>query len=152
MKKFITVIALTICVGIISGCSACEKTITCTLSQNTIEYNLQATYKIYAKGSVVEKVETVETVTSSDEEVLETLQKTVEEQYKNFNQLYGGYTYDVVNDGSKVESKVTIDYSTLDMSKMASDNTALKPFVNSKNRLTLNGAKAIYEATGAICK
>ncbi|MCI8446126.1 MAG: YehR family protein [Bacilli bacterium] len=152
MKKFITVIALTICVGIISGCSASEKTITCTLSQNTIEYNLQATYKIYAKGSVVEKVETVETVTSSDEEVLETLQKTVEEQYKNFNQLYGGYTYDVVNDGSKVESKVTIDYSTLDMSKMASDNTALKPFVNSKNRLTLNGAKAIYEATGAICK
>ncbi len=152
MKKLMTVFALCVCVGVISGCGGASKTIECTLSQKDASYELKSTYKIMATGDVVDKVETVETATSSNKTILNTLESTLNKQYKNQQDSYGGYTYKVTNDGSKVESKVTIDYSKVDMKKFVEDNTALKKFVNKKNRLTVDGVVSIYEALGAVCK
>ena len=152
MKKMLVALSLFVCVGILSGCGEKERTIECTLSQKTTSYELKSTYKIFATGEVVDKVETVETATSEQDSILDTLKETLDEQYASQQELYGGYTYDVTKTDSKVESKVTIDYSKVDMDKLASDNTAIKKFVDKNNRLTVDGAVAIYEGLGAVCE
>ena len=38
------------------------------------------------------------------------------------------------------------------MKKYIDDNTAVKSYVNSDNKFTIDGIKSIYEAMGAICK
>lgn len=153
MKKILSVLSLCMIVGIISGCGdKKERTISCDLSQTLAAYELKSNYKIYATGDVVNKVETVETVTSSDESILDTFETSLNTQYETANKTYGGYTYKITNSDSKVESKVTIDYSKVDMDKMIKDNTAMKSYVNGKNRLTVDGALKIYEALGAVCE
>lgn len=152
MKKMLSVLLLCVCVGIVSGCGAKKRTIECTVTQTLSDYKLNATYKIYATGEVVDKVETVEVVDSSDDSILKEFESTLNTQYGNNNTRYGGYDYKVTIDGTKLESKVTIDYSKVDMDKMVGDNSTMKNFVNSKNRLTVNGATSLYEAMGATCK
>lgn len=152
MKKIGIVLSLCVCMGILSGCGAKAKTIECNLSQKNASYEIKSTYKIYATGDVVDKVETVETATSQQSTILDTLEQSLNTQYENQQKLYGGYDFKVTKSDSKVESKVTIDYSKVNMDQMTKDNTALKSFVNKKNRLTVDGAISIYEALGAVCK
>lgn len=153
MKKMLSVVLLLcVSVGIVSGCGAKKRTVECTTTQTLSDYKLNATYKIYATGDVVDKVETIEVVDSSNESVLKEFESTLNAQYGNNDKRYGGYDYKVTIDGSKLESKVTIDYSKVDMDKMVSDNSAMKSFLNKKNRLTVEGATSIYEAMGATCK
>lgn len=166
MKKMLSVLLLLcICAGIVSGCSEKKKedtnsgknkpetkTIECTLEQDLSDYKLNATYKIYATGDVVDKVETIEIVDSPNAEILNVLETNVKTQYENNSKRYGGTDYKITNDGSKIESKVTIDYSKYDMEKMVNDNSAMKSFLNSDNRLTVDGATSLYKAMGATCK
>ncbi|MCI8545476.1 MAG: YehR family protein [Bacilli bacterium] len=152
MKKMISVLLLCVCIGIVSGCGAKKKTVECTVTQTLSNYKLNATYKIYATGDVVDKVETVEVVESSDTSILKQLETQVTTQYEDNNKKYGGTDYKITNNGSKLESKVTIDYSKFDMEKMVSDNSAMKSLVNKKNRLTVKGATSLYETMGATCK
>lgn len=164
-KKLSILLLLCICVGIVSGCGEkkeekkkeetkpeATKTIECTLTQNTSGTKLNATYKIYATGEIVDKVETVEVVESSDSEVLNTIESQVRTQYENSNKRYGGTDFKITNDGKKMESKVTIDYSKYDMEKMVNENSVMKSLVDENNRLTVTGAKSIYTGMGAICK
>ena len=152
MKKMLSVLLLCVCIGVVSGCGAKKRTIECTVTQNLSNYKLNATYKIYATGDVVDKVETIVVVDSSSNAVLKEFESTLNTQYGNNDKRYGGYDYKVTIDGSKLESKVTIDYSKVDMEKMISDNSAMKSFVNKKNRITVKGATSLYEAMGATCK
>ncbi|MCI9234050.1 MAG: YehR family protein [Bacilli bacterium] len=152
MKKMLSILLLCVCIGIVSGCGSKKRTIECTVTQTLSNYKLNATYKIYATGDVVDKVETLEVIDSSNEAVLKEFESTLNTQYGNNNKQYGGYDYKIGIEGSKLESKVTIDYSKVDMKKMVSDNSAMKNFVNNKNRLTVKGATALYEALGATCK
>lgn len=160
-KKLSILLLLCLCVGIVSGCSEKKKeeekkgeskTIECTLTQTTTEYKLNSTYKIFATGEVVDKVETVETIESEDAATLKTLESSVKTQYENSNKRYGGTDYKITNSGTKVESKVTIDYSKYDMEKMVNENSLMKSFVNEDNRLTVTGAKSLYTGMGATCK
>ena len=157
MKKMLSILLLCVCVGIVTGCGEKKekeetKIVECTLTQTLSDYSLNATYKVYATGDVVDKVESVETVNSSDDSILEQFETTLNSQYGNNDKKYGGYDYKITIDGSKLESKVTIDYSKVNMDQMVKDNSAMKNFVNSKNRLTVDGATSLYKALGATCK
>ena len=145
-------------IGIVTGCGSKEKesvqdkTVTCTLSQNFSSYEIKSTYTIYSKGDAVDKVEISETATSDNEEIINSLETAFNAQYTTLNNKYNGYTNTVTKNGSKVENKATADYNEIDINKFIEDNELLKEYVNSDNRLTLNGIIAFYEGNNATCE
>ena len=154
MKKFVFSMALVLTtILFVTGCGSSEK-ITCTLEsdQSASGYKLKSEYVIYSDGEVVSKVETTETVESTNNTVLAYFEKTLKEQYKTNNDKYKGYDYEVTNKDGKVVSSVTIDYSKMNLNKFIEDNEAMKSFVNSDNKLTVKGVKSMYESVGATCK
>ena len=156
MKKFIKVLVVALCTLLLVGCSSKEKNVitTCTLTsdQSASGYKLNSTYKIYSTNDAVTKVETTEVVTSDNEAIRDYFVSTLETSYKTADKAYGGYTYEVINEYDKVTSTVTIDYTKMDLNKFIKDNSSMKSYVNKDNKITLAGAKNIYESLGATCK
>lgn len=156
MKKIVRTLSLLFVIALMCGCGNTEKEVvkTCTLTSNdTVNgYKMESVYKIYGKGDVVEKVETTETVTSENEEILDYLEEYLIDTYKSINEVYGGYTNTVTNEDGKVVSTTTIDYNVMDLEKYANDNTAVKNYINSDNKFLIEGIISIYESTGAVCK
>lgn len=151
MKKFLMLVPALLL--LVTGCGDKKGTITCTLSANNRMdgYETISEYKINYKGDIVESVETVETITAENEEVLDTLKSVVEETYAKADKAYGGYKYEVKKDGKKIISTVTIDYDSMDVDKFAKDTPAIKDYVKD-GKFTVEGAKKIYETYGATCK
>ena len=102
------------------------------------------------KDGLVNSVTTKETVESDNEQVRSYFKKTLEDSYNTANENYGGYTYNVTEDGNKVISDVTIDYSKMDLDKFVNDNSQMKSYIKN-NKISLDGMKKIYEALGATC-
>lgn len=151
MKKIIIFLTLIILTGVLTGCKQ-SKTISCTLSDKTVAYELSNHYKIHSEDGIVKKVEITENITATDEALLSELEKSEKNQYESNKKSYGGYTYEVKKEDSKVVTNVTIDYSKVDLSKMVADNTNLKPYANDKNELKAEGLVKWYESIGAKCK
>ena len=98
--KYVKILSLVFAVVLITGCGseAKEFTKTCTLTNNdtTNGYKLEAEYKVYGKGKVATKVETVETVTSEDEDTLDYFEEYLKDTYDKMNDTYGGYDVKVI--------------------------------------------------------
>ena len=156
MKKSIWGLCVCLLVLMVTGCGeeAKEFTKKCTATQNNVAsgYNLESVYTIYGKGSVVNKVTSVETIVSSDASVLSYFETTLKDTYDQYNKVYGGYTNTVTNNDGKVVSETTIDYNVMNLSKYVEDNSVMKNFVNEDNKLLVDGLVSIYEQTGAICE
>ena len=157
MKRFVKYFVLLVAVVLVTGCgkeSAKESVKTCKLVSNDIAngYKLESEYKIYSTGKTVDKVVTVETVTSEDESVLDYFNEYLDTTYKTYNETYGGYTNKITKDSGKVVSETTIDYSAMDLKKYVSDNSSMANFVNSDNKLLTEGVVSIYETLGATCE
>lgn len=159
MKKGLKILFISLFVILISGCgnektnvntnkdTAKETINTCTLSsdQSSNGYTLSSNYEIHSKDGLVNSVTTKETVESDNEQVRSYFKKTLEDSYNTANESYGGYTYNVTEDGNKVISDVTIDYSKMDLEKFVNDNSQMKSYIKN-NRISLDGMKKIYEA------
>ena len=129
-----------------------KKTV-CTLTSNQSKngYKLESKYEINSKGNIVKTVEVIETITSKDKETLDKFEKQFKDQYEFNKKTYKGYTYKITNNGSKVVATVTINYKDFDMDKFIKNNEAMKQYTKN-NKLTLDGAKRLYESSGATCK
>lgn len=149
MKK-IKYLVLVLSLVLLTGCSK-KMTCTSTSDQSKSGYKLESKYEITTNNNNVTKVEIEETITSSDKKKLEKFEKQLDEQYSYNKKKYGGYTYKVTNSNGKVTSKVTIDYKKFDMKQFIKDNAAMKTYTKD-DKLTLDGAKKLYESTGATCK
>lgn len=156
MKKIISFLIVFIGVIFLAGCfNSNEKVITrCTLEndQSSSGYVLNSNYSIYSTNGVVTSVRTKEVVTSDNNTILEYFKKTLNDEYTSASNTYGGYDFDVSIKDNTVVSTVTIDYNKMDLKKFISDNSSMKAYVNKDNKLTLEGAKKIYESFGATCK
>ncbi|HCJ32564.1 MAG TPA: hypothetical protein DHV70_06740 [Firmicutes bacterium] len=164
MKKGLKILFISLFVILISGCgnektnvntnkdTAKETINTCTLSsdQSSNGYTLSSNYEIHSKDGLVNSVTTKETVESDNEQVRSYFKKTLEDSYNTANESYGGYTYNVTEDGNKVISDVTIDYSKMNLDKFVNDNSQMKSYIKN-NKISLDGMKKIYEALGATC-
>ena len=130
-----------------------NKKVTCNLvsDQTKNGYKLESKYVISSNGKEVKTVNIEETITSKDKKTLEKFEKQLKEQYEFNNKTYKGYNFKVSNKGGKVTTSVTIDYSKFDMEKFIKNNEAMKQYTKN-NKLTLEGAKKLYESTGAKCK
>lgn len=156
MKNIVKVFTALIVVTLLCGCGAEEKerVIKCTASQSDLTngYQIKAEYNIYAKGDVVKSVKTKEVVTSDQEAILNAFETTLNSTYETYSKEYGGYNYEIVKDNNTVTSNVEIDYSIMDLTKFANDNSVLKNYMNDNNELTVDGLKTMYKSLGATCE
>lgn len=156
MKKGVKFLVVSLLTVLLVGCSSKEEKVvkTCTLNsdQSASGYTLNSTYKIYATNNVVTSVETEEVVTSENKQIRDYFESTLKTSYETAEKTYGGYTYTVKNEDDKVSANVTIDYTKMDLEKFINSNAAMKSYVNKDNKITLEGAKKIYEGLGATCE
>lgn len=131
-----------------------KKTIKCTLSKNDSanNYNLNSSYKVHSENEIVNYVETVEKITSTDSSVLKQFENNLNNLYSNMNSKYGGYTYNIVNNNNEVIATTKIDYTTFDVAKLISDDPSAKYMINSDNKITLDGILQTYKQLGAVCE
>lgn len=155
MKKNIKIISV-LSILLLSGCGTNKEVLVtkCTSSQNNLQanYTLKSEYTIYSQKGVVNKVESVETINSSSEAILDYFDTYLTSTYEQANKVYGCYNNKVTKNDDEVISKTTIDYKSMDMNKYVEDNSAMKNYVNSKNELTLEGIKVAYQSIGATCE
>ncbi len=155
MKKNIKIISV-LSILLLSGCGTNKEVLVtkCTSSQNNLQanYTLKSEYTIYSQKGVVNKVESIETINSSSEAILDYFDTYLTSTYEQANKVYGGYNNKVTKNDDEVISKTTIDYKSMDMDKYVEDNSAMKNYVNSKNELTLEGIKVAYQSIGATCE
>ena len=153
MKRIMKLAFAIMLVVLLTGCVGGTKVTKCTVNsdQSVSGYKLKSEYKVYSKNDVVNKVETTETVTSKNNTILAYFEKQLKNQYKSYNENYGGYSYKVTNKNGKVVSKVTIDYSKMNLSKFVKDNPAMKTYTNKENKITLKGINTMYQSMGATC-
>ena len=151
MKKIFVICTLLL---LFTGCAKEEAGSTsCTMYNKDVVngYELSSTYVINHKNGLVESVETVETVSSEDEEILDTMETYLNDTYKALDESYGGYTYEVKNENGKVTSRVKIDYNKMDIDSYVTDQPTIKDYVED-SKLTLEGVKLMYESMGATCE
>lgn len=153
MKKYFKAFTLIGIILIISGCGKKEVMKTCTLTQtnSTQGYKLENEYKIYGTGKVVDKVVTTETVISDDDEILDYFEEYIDSTYETMNDNYGGYEYTIKKNNNKLIIETTIDYNKMNVKKYVEDNSVMKNYVNSDNKLLISGVTQIYELMGASC-
>lgn len=155
MKKFVAIFFITVVVFGLTGCgSKSEKVLTCKLKQTVTgsDYTLDSTYKAYYVGKVVNRVESTEVVNTDNQEVLDYMDEYLDSYYKELNSSYGGYETNITKNSDSLVANTVIDYNKMDLKKYADDNTAISVYLNSDNKLTIDGVKSIYEAMGASCE
>lgn len=155
MKKVVRIFSLLIVMILIAGCGSQKEVVkTCKLTQTdpTQGYKLESTYTIYGTGKAVDRVETTESITSENQEILDYFETYLKDTYDQTNKVYGGYDVNVTNESGKVVSKVTIDYSKMNLEKYVEDNTSMKAYMTKQNKILVSGMQSLYESLGAICE
>jgi len=157
MKKLYLLLLLTSL--IFFGCTGGKKekellTKKCTLvsDQSASGYVNTTSYEINYENEIVNTVKQTETIDSSDKNILNFFKEQLEIQYKNANDLYSGYSYTIKEEDNKLIFVIDIDYKKVNMTKFVEDNPGMKSYVNSDNKVTLDGIIKMYENIGAECK
>ena len=131
-----------------------NKGITCKLTseQTAMGYTIDSVYSIRGSEDAVSTVTVRHAVRSDSEETRDSLITGYTEQFDYNNNRYGGYEYQVDEfNGTEVVFRGTINYGVMDMDKFSQDNVAIEDFLNENHRLGLDGAKRLYESSGATC-
>lgn len=153
LALIIVIIVVIICVVLLLLFVDEKKVVVCHMKsdQSRNGYVLETNYTINAKGDYVEDVLIIETITSSNETILDKFEKQLTEQYGSNKKNYKGYTYEVKVEKDKLKTNVKIDYNQFDLDKFIKDNVAMKDYTED-NKFTLDGAIRLYESTGAKCE
>lgn len=126
---------------------------TCKLTsdQTAMGYKVDSIFTVYGSKEEVKKVVVRHAVTSENEESRNGVIDGYKEQFDYNSKRYGGYEYNIDNNGNEVVFHGTIDYEKMDMNKFTMDNVAMEDFLNENGKLGLDGAKRLYESSGATC-
>lgn len=147
-KPKIVIIAL---LFFIAGCGKDKyKICKLDLDNKRDNYILSATYKVYYSKGYVTKVEKSEIYKSDDEDVLKYFNDSKFIEYKNLNELYQGYSYDIKLVDNSINIESVVNMNLLDINKMIKDGFIDKGYT-SNGRITLNGIKYVYTSKGFSC-
>lgn len=128
-------------------------TITCK-TDGAIEgdgYSVETNYKINYSDDYVDNVETIETVVSDDEDILDSMESYLDSTYTTAGETYGGYTYNVSRDGNTLTATVTIDYNVMDLDKYVEDYPTMESYIED-GKFLVDGITEIYESLGTTCE
>ena len=131
-----------------------SKVISCTQTsdQPNLGYKTETTIEIRYDENIVKLVKSTKKIEAKDKQKLEELINSYSSQYDLNNASYGGYTQSTSNgDDTHATFNGEIDYSKVDMQKFIKDNPSMEQYTESA-KLTKDGAKRMYEASGFECK
>lgn len=147
-KKLFNLIFLLLLIVTITGCTEKTASGTTVNSESDMTENkgvlyctreatgmnnsaVECSYDVYYNKGLVTKVHSVEKVTSSSEEVLETYRSAYENVFKVYKDL-DYYTNSITDEGNTIISETTIEYDKVDLDK-------LKKLENTKDSIIKNG-------------
>lgn len=150
-RKYLFLAVTMLVIFLVTGCSSSkEKTMTCTrtMSQSGMKTNLN--YKVTYSGDYVNRVQSEESIETSDTTTLNTYKEQIEKIYTPYKDVKY-YTYNVTIDGNKLVSTVDINYAKIDTKKLIEIDSANSQLIND-GKVKLSSVKSLYEQLGATCK
>ena len=120
-------------------------------NQKADGYKIENTYNISSDKGIVNKVVIKEVITSEKKDVLNNYEKQLKDQYEYNKTIYGGYAYKINKSNGKLEADITVDYTKMNLERFIKDNEAMRQYTKD-NKLTLDGARKLYESSGAKCR
>lgn len=152
MKKIKYLLLVLVMTFLITGCQSEEtsKTMVCsrTINQDAISMDLK--YTVTYKGKYVEKVESIEKITTDDTTVLDSYKQAVETTYQPYSKI-DNYSYDVKVEGNTLISTVTADYTKIDYKKMLEVDTANQQIFTDDGKVKLETIESFYTKLGTNC-
>ena len=106
-------------------------------------------YTVVYQGNYVKQVTSVETITTDDEEVLNTYKTSVEKVYAPYQDLEY-YDTNVSVEGNTMTSTVNINYEKLDVDKLIEIDSANGQLF-SDGKITISTMENLYNQVGATC-
>ncbi len=106
-------------------------------------------YKVNSKKGIVLKVQTVEKVTSEDQDYLESFKESVEEMYAPYKDVEH-YNYEVIIEGNTLISKTDIEYSKINMDKLIEIDASNSQIIKN-GQIKIDDIINLYNSAGATC-
>lgn len=150
MRK-VMVVFLVSAMLFITGCSSKEETLVCTKEQVIdTRTKLQSRYQVLSKGGYVTKLNTVEIIISSSEEVLKTYQDNLENVYRDYRGIKY-YSNKIRIKDNKLISTTKVDYDKIDTEQLIKiDRNNASAIEDGK--VKTSALKEAYEQLDAVCK
>ena len=123
---------------------------TCTRTMNQSGMKTNLNYKVTYSGDYVNRVQSEESIETSDTTTLNTYKEQIEKIYTPYKDIKY-YTYNVTIDGNKLVSTVDINYAKIDTKKLIEIDSANSQLIND-GKVKLSSVKSLYEQLGATCK
>lgn len=150
-RKYLFLAVTMLVVFLVTGCSSSEeKTMTCTRTINQSGMKTNLNYKVTYSGDYVNRVQSEESIETSDTTTLNTYKEQIEKIYTPYKDIKY-YTYNVTIDGNKLVSTVDINYAKIDTKKLIEIDSANSQLIND-GKVKLSSVKSLYEQLGATCK
>ncbi len=150
-RKYLFLAVTMLVVFLVTGCSSSkEKTMTCTRTMNQSGMKTNLNYKVTYSGDYVNRVQSEESIETSDTTTLNTYKEQIEKIYTPYKDIKY-YTYNVTIDGNKLVSTVDINYAKIDTKKLIEIDSANSQLIND-GKVKLSSVKSLYEQLGATCK
>lgn len=150
-RKYLFLAVTMLVVFLVTGCSSSEeKTMTCTRTMNQSGIKTNLNYKVTYSGDYVNRVQSEESIETSDTTTLNTYKEQIENVYTPYKDIEY-YTYNVTVNGNKLVSTVDINYAKIDTKKLIEIDSANSQLIND-GKVKLSSVKSLYEQLGATCK
>ena len=137
--------------GGIETTSKTEKVMKCSITANNGTYSLVSTYEVYHDGEYVSTIKTTENLKAASKSDLDYMEEYLDSLYSQMKNNYGGYTYTIDNDGSKVVTHITADYTTMNLNKLLQTDSTASIYIEN-GKVTLSGLKTLYQQSGISCE
>lgn len=150
-RKYLFLAVTMLVVFLVTGCSSSkEKTMTCTRTMNQSGMKTNLNYKVTYSGDYVNRVQSEESIETSDTTTLNTYKEQIEKIYTPYKDVKY-YTYNVTVNGNKLVSTVDINYAKIDTKKLIEIDSANSQLIND-GKVKLSSVKSLYEQLGATCE
>ena len=150
-RKYLFLAVTMLVVFLVTGCSSSEeKTMTCTRTMNQSGIKTNLNYKVTYSGDYVNRVQSEESIETSDTTTLNAYKEQIENVYTPYKDVEY-YTYNVTVNGNKLVSTVDINYAKIDTKKLIEIDSANSQLIND-GKVKLSSVKSLYEQLGATCK
>lgn len=150
-RKYLFLAVTMLVVFLVTGCSSSkEKTMTCTRTMNQSGMKTNLNYKVTYSSDYVNRVQSEESIETSDTTTLNTYKEQIEKIYTPYKDVKY-YTYNVTVNGNKLVSTVDINYAKIDTKKLIEIDSANSQLIND-GKVKLSSVKSLYEQLGATCK
>ncbi len=135
----------------VTGCgSEKNESMTCTRTTNQNNIKTSLKYNINYTNDYVTRVKSVETVESSNIDILNTYKEQIESLYSAYKNVKY-YEYNVKIEDSKLTSTVDINYEKINTDKLLEIDSANGQLIKD-GKIKVSDIKSVYESMGAICK